>query len=68
MDASDQELQQYPSDLHGYLVIHDVLGATEVAELNPSVPRCLGSAIRAWGAGASIWCRVVHQGVTYAHG
>lgn len=34
MDASDQELQQYLFDLQGYLVIHDVLGAAEVAELN----------------------------------
>ena len=34
MDASDQELQQYLFDLHGYLVIHSVLGAAEVAELN----------------------------------
>ena len=63
MDASDQELQQYLFDLQGYVVIHDVLGAAEVAELNPSVPRCLGLAIRAWGAGASIWCRVVQHGV-----
>jgi hypothetical protein len=34
VDASDQELQQYLFDLQGYLVIHNVLGATEVAELN----------------------------------
>ena len=34
MDASDQELQQYLFDLQGYLVIHNVLGAAEVAELN----------------------------------
>ena len=34
MDASDQELQQYLFDLHGYLVIHNVLGAAEVGELN----------------------------------
>src|SRR5256885_5206336 len=34
VDASDQELQQYLFDLQGYLVIHDVLGAAEVAELN----------------------------------
>ena len=34
MDASNQELQQYLFDLQGYLVIHNVLGAAEVAELN----------------------------------
>ena len=34
MDASDLELQQYLFDLQGYLVIHDVLGAAEVAVLN----------------------------------
>ncbi|MGH7252836.1 MAG: phytanoyl-CoA dioxygenase family protein [Nitrospiraceae bacterium] len=34
VDASDRELQQYLFDLQGYLVIHDVLGAAEVAELN----------------------------------
>ena len=34
MDASDLELQQYLFDLQGYLVIHDALGAAEVAELN----------------------------------
>ncbi len=34
MDASDQELQQYLFDLQGYLVIHNALGAAEVAELN----------------------------------
>jgi hypothetical protein len=34
VDASDQELQQYLFDLQGYLVIHNVLGAAEVAELN----------------------------------
>ena len=34
MDASDLELQQYLFDLQGYLVIHNVLGAAEVAELN----------------------------------
>ena len=34
VDASDRELQQYLFDLHGYLVIHDVLGAAELAELN----------------------------------
>ena len=34
MDASDRELQQYLFDLQGYLVIPDVLGAAEVAELN----------------------------------
>src|SRR5438045_6322941 len=31
---SDQELQQYLFDLHGYLVIHNVLSAAELAELN----------------------------------
>src|SRR5262249_56439122 len=34
VDASDQELQQYLFDLQGYLVIHNVLGTAEVAELN----------------------------------
>src|SRR3989442_4028137 len=34
VDASDQELQQYLFDLQGYLVLHNVLGAAEVAELN----------------------------------
>src|SRR5215470_5731727 len=34
VDASDRELQQYLFDLHGYLVLHNVLEATEVAELN----------------------------------
>ena len=34
VDASDRELQQYLFDLQGYLVIHDVLGSAEVAELN----------------------------------
>src|SRR2546421_11693088 len=34
VDASNQELQQYLFDLQGYLVIHNVLGAAEVAELN----------------------------------
>jgi len=34
MDAPDRELQQYLFDLHGYLVIHDVLKPAEVAELN----------------------------------
>ena len=34
MDALGQELQQYLFDLQGYLVIHDVLGAAEMAELN----------------------------------
>ena len=34
MDASNRELQQYLFDLQGYLVIPDVLGAAEVAELN----------------------------------
>src|SRR3989441_1881751 len=34
VDASDQELQQYLFDLQGYLVIHNVLGAAEVAEVN----------------------------------
>src|SRR5262245_52392019 len=34
VDASDQELHQYLFDLQGYLVLHNVLGAAEVAELN----------------------------------
>ena len=34
MDASDRDLQQYLFDLHGYLVIRDVLKPAEVAELN----------------------------------
>src|SRR5262245_33999420 len=34
VDASDLELQQYLFDLQGYLVIHNALGAAEVAELN----------------------------------
>ncbi len=34
MDASAKELQQYLFDLQGYLVINNVLGAVEVAELN----------------------------------
>src|SRR5256885_7526815 len=34
VDASNQELQQYLCDLQGYLVIQNVLGAAEVAELN----------------------------------
>src|SRR4030095_10790257 len=34
VDASDQELQQYLFDLQGYLVIHNVLGPAEGAELN----------------------------------
>ena len=34
VDASDRELQQYLFDLHGYLVIHNVLKPAEVAELN----------------------------------
>src|SRR5256885_7188519 len=34
VDASVQELQQYLFDLQGYLVIHNVLGTAEVAELN----------------------------------
>jgi len=34
VNASDQELQQYLFDLQGYLVIHDVLEAGEVTELN----------------------------------
>ena len=32
--CSDQDLQQYLFDLQGYLVIHNVLGSAEVAELN----------------------------------
>jgi len=34
VDVSDRELQQYLFDLQGYLVIHNVLGTAEVAELN----------------------------------
>ena len=34
VDASNREMQQYLFDLQGYLVIHDVLGKAEVAELN----------------------------------
>jgi hypothetical protein len=34
VDASDRELQQYLFDLQGDLVIHNVLGAAEVADLN----------------------------------
>jgi hypothetical protein len=34
VDASDLELQQYLFDLQGYLVIHNALGAAEIAELN----------------------------------
>jgi hypothetical protein len=34
VDASDRDLQQYLFDLHGYLVIRDVLKPAEVAELN----------------------------------
>src|SRR5437879_8555086 len=34
MDTSERELQQYLFDLQGYLVIHNVLGAAELAELN----------------------------------
>src|SRR5215831_19255538 len=34
VDASDRELQQYLFDLQGYLVLHNVLEAAEVAELN----------------------------------
>jgi oligopeptide/dipeptide ABC transporter ATP-binding protein len=34
VNDSDLELQQYLFDLQGYLVIPDVLGPTEVAELN----------------------------------
>src|SRR5262245_29419967 len=34
VDASNQELQQYLFDLQGYLVIRDVLGSAEVADLN----------------------------------
>src|SRR5947208_13756735 len=34
VDASNQELQQYLFDLQWYLVMHNVLGAAEVAELN----------------------------------
>jgi hypothetical protein len=34
VDASDRELQQYLFDLHGYLVIPNVLEKAEVAELN----------------------------------
>jgi len=34
VDASNREMQQYLFDLQGYLVIPDVLGAAEVAELN----------------------------------
>jgi hypothetical protein len=34
VDDSDQELRQYLFDLQGYLVIHNVLSAAEVAELN----------------------------------
>src|ERR1043166_9929555 len=34
VNASDRELQQYLFDLQGYLVIHNVLSAAEVAELN----------------------------------
>jgi len=34
VDTSDRELQQYLFDLQGYLVIHDVLGRAELAELN----------------------------------
>ena len=37
MNASELELQQYLFDLHGYLVIHDVLTPTEVTELNRSI-------------------------------
>src|SRR5262249_38688306 len=33
-DASDLELRQYLFDLHGYLVIHNVLKPADVAELN----------------------------------
>jgi hypothetical protein len=33
-NASELELQQYLFDLHGYLVIHDVLTPAEVNELN----------------------------------
>jgi ectoine hydroxylase-related dioxygenase (phytanoyl-CoA dioxygenase family) len=34
VDTSDPELQRYLFDLHGYLVLRDVLSAAEVAELN----------------------------------
>jgi hypothetical protein len=34
VEASDRELQQYLFDLQGYLVIHNVLSSSEVAELN----------------------------------
>ena len=34
VDTSDRELQQYLFDLQGYLVLHNVLGAPELAELN----------------------------------
>src|SRR5215467_12152899 len=34
VDASDRELQQYLFDLQGYVVLHDVLEAAEVAELD----------------------------------
>jgi len=34
VDNSDLEMQQYLFDLQGYLVIHDVLGRAELAELN----------------------------------
>ena len=34
LDTSDRELQQYLFDLQGYLVLHNVLGAPELAELN----------------------------------
>ena len=34
MGSSDRELQQYLFDLHGYLVIHNVLKPAELAELN----------------------------------
>ena len=34
MEGSELELQQYLFDLQGYLVIQNVLGTAEIAELN----------------------------------
>ena len=46
MDASDRELQQYLFDLQGYLVIHNVLSAAEVAELNRLIDSEAGCPLR----------------------
>src|SRR5262245_28414218 len=57
VDASNREMQQYLFDLQGYLVIHDVLRAAQVAELNQlseAQPRASPHESIRFGCGAGV--------------